>query len=271
MTQAFFRSCLRTMLRPIARFCIHHSIGVQEALEELKSAMLRVAQEDLRSSGEHMNVSKLSAMTGVHRPDVRRICQREEERTEPQNQLSKLIGRWQSDRRYLRKDGSPRVLRITDTENEFADLVKDTCSDFHHGTMLAELERLKLVKQVPSGLCLMRGPYITRDLKEAYAYMSEDVADLMTAVQLNVSEGEAAQHLHLSTIYDRVVESAIPKIQKWLLKEGSAFHRKVHKYLSQFDYDANPKLARGEPVHRVALGSFSLTRRKEKKAYDKKH
>lgn len=253
------------MLQPLAKYCLRRSIGIQDFLEDLKVVLLRTAQEELKESGEDMNVSRLSAMTGVHRRDVRRICKHAEEKSEPQNPMSKIIGRWQTDPRFRRKDGRAKVLKIGDEKNEFAELVQLVCSDLHHGTVFAELERLGLVEKVPTGLRLIQNGYVSRgNSKEAYQYMSQDIQDLMNAVDENLNEQANTPNLHLSTIFDRVLSSAVPEIREWFIREGTLLQQRAREFLAQFDYDTNSKLPKNQDVSRVMLGSFSFTEPKKK-------
>jgi hypothetical protein len=237
-----------------------------DIFEDLKVVLLRAAQEELRPEGEQLNVSKLSAMTGVHRGDVRRICKYDEAVTEPQNPISKLIGHWQNASRFRRRDGKPRVLEISDSKNEFAELVEIVCSDLHHATALSELQRLGVVEQVPTGVKLVKGIYVDRrNAREAYEFLSTDMRDMMLAVEQNVASPGEPVHLHLSTIFDKIDAEALPKIREWLLNEGSAFHQRARKYLSDFDFDSNPALKKKrkqkQPA-RVMLGTFSLSNEK---------
>ena len=274
MSAPQFRKYLRIMLQPLAKYCLRHSIGIQDFLEDLKVVFLRTAQEELRESGEELNVSRLSAMTGVHRRDVRRICKHEEEKSEPQNPISKIIGRWQTDPRFKRKDGKARVLKIDGETNEFAELAQLVCSDLHHGTVLAELERLGIVEKVPTGLRLIQRAYVSRgNSKEAYEFMSQDIQDLMSAVEENLTAEPETPNLHLSTIFDRVISTAVPEIREWLIREGTLLQQRAREFLSRFDYDTNSDLPKKQEVSRVVLGSFSLTeprKKQTKRSHEKK-
>lgn len=265
------RECLRIILKPVAQFCIRHSIGVQEILEDLKLVLLEAAQEKLRTSGEELNVSKLSAMTGVHRRDVRRICKHDETKSEPQSPVSKIIGRWQTDPRFMRRDGKPRVLRINDDENEFAKLVEQVCSDLHPTTVLSELERLAMVEHVPTGLRLLSKVYVSRgNMREGFTFMAEDVRDLMAAVDANLEQQLETPNLHIATIFDRIVNSALPQVRTWLVQEGAALHQRARAFLAQFDCDTNPDLSPKQGIFRVVLGSFSLTEEIRSKKHGRK-
>lgn len=254
---SILRSCLRQMLEPIVRFCLKRSIGVQEVLEELKCVYLKVGAQQMRDLGEEINVSRLSAMTGIHRRDVRRIHQRAEIKAAPQGTSSRIIGRWQTDRRFATKPGRPRVLRIDQRTNEFERLVAAVGSDLHPTTVLFELERIGAVKRVRDGVKLTQRAYSARgNSQEALEYLAADVRDLMQSVTENVEQPDSAPHHHGTTVFDAIVPAAEPEIKQWLMQQGSEFHHKVRTYLSRYDSDANPKL-RSEKKLRVVFGSFS--------------
>ena len=261
---SLYRECLRIMLRPLAQYCIRHSIGVQEILEDLKITLLSVAQAKLEGSGDELNVSRLTAMTGVHRRDVRRICKHQDENTEPQSPISKIIGRWLTDPNFRRRDGRPKVLTVSEERNELAELVALVCSDLHHGTVLTELERLGAIERSPKGIRLLRSTYVARsNTKEGYRFLAEDMRDLISAADRNLSEKLEVPNLHITTIFDKISNASIPAIRQWLLEQGTSLHEKVRDFLAQHDCDTNKELSSKEGVSRVVLGTFSLTEDKK--------
>ena len=108
--QTVFRECLFASLRPLVRFCLKRSISVQQAIELLKQTFIEVAADELRKSGQSVNVSRLRVATGMHRRDVVRIFREGEVREHSSNLLSNVIGQWQQDRRFLTKTRKPKVL-----------------------------------------------------------------------------------------------------------------------------------------------------------------
>ncbi len=252
------KECLRLMLQPVVRFCLKRSLGVQDVLEELKYVFLKMGAEQMEALGEEVNVSRLSAMTGIHRRDVRRIYRREETK-DAQSISSRVIGRWQTDRQFATRPGRARVLKVNDRVNEFETLVSKVGSDLHSSTVLFELERIGAVRRVRDGVKLLQRVYTPRgNMQEGLRFLALDTRDLMDAVMENVTNEEKEPNHHATTVFDAIVPEVIPAVKEWFLREGSAFHQKARNFLSQFDRESNPSVKGGSERVRVVLGSFSL-------------
>ena len=257
--EASFRYCLRLLLRPIARYCLRYSLYIQDIIEEAKVAFLDVAQEELEKQGEKVRVARLSTMTGIHRRDVDRIYSNEEVKEESLGLISRVIGQWQQDPRFLSKARKPRVLSFDGEKSEFRKLVSSVSSELPAGTILSELERLGAVERSRDGIKLCSRLYSTRgNLKETFSVVGTDIDDLLRGVECNVFGDGSEDNLHLKTHYDRIPLDVIPEIREWLVKEGSALHQKTRNFLAKYDVDINPQLKKVKNYCRVVLGSFSF-------------
>lgn len=249
---------LKLLLRPVVAYCLSQSQAVQELTEALKFALIEGAVSEMQARGEKVNISRLSVMTGLHRRDVMRIYRGGEAKDSSVNLISKVIGQWENDRRFQNKSGKPRRLKYVGDDSEFSRLVRTVSHDVHPGTVLFELERGNLVKKDETTLSLLRAFEVTKgDMDKTFKVLTQDVTDLVCAVQENIKPDCDVPNLHARTEYDNVVKSALPKIREWFLKEGAAFHKKARDFLSQFDRDMNPSLTEEKAGSRVSVGTFS--------------
>lgn len=251
--------CLRRMLKPAIRFCLRRSLHVQDVIESVKVVFIEAACDELQANGQGVNVSRLAAMTGMHRRDVMRIHKESSISEQPQGLVNRVIGQWQQDPRFTTKYGRPKVLSFEGENSEFQELVKLVSNDLHPGTVLFELERIGAVQKSRSGVRLVVRAYVPKgNAKEGYDMLASDAADLMNAVEENLFEPVHVPNLHAKTEYDNVSVDAIPEIREWLLREGSALHQKARNYLAKYDLDINPAADAGSGGARVVLGTFSL-------------
>ena len=250
--------CLRLLLKPIARFCLRHSLKLQEVLEQMKLALLEAAEEEMKASGDKINISRLGVMTGVHRPDVVRLYRRKSPKdADSSNALIRIIGRWQSDAAFLTPAGKPKTLSFDGIQNEFVDLVGGVSTDLNPYAILFEMERVGIVSKSRAGLRLKSEVYNPRgDMRNGFVLLSGDAEDLICSVEENLLSEVTPNH-HIKTQYDRIAAGSVEKIRQWLLKEGMLFHKKLRDYLSQHDLDLNPKLDSNSETTRVAVASFS--------------
>jgi hypothetical protein len=247
--------CLRLLLRPAIRFSLKHGLKHQDLIEAAKHVFVEESQRELPDRRKP-NVSRINAMTGVHRKDVQRIVESEGEPKGTVNLLMRVIGQWRNHKDFCRGDGRARVLSCGFADSEFNQLVGTISKDLNPGTVLFELERLGSVEATSRGVRLKSPSLVIRgDAKEGYELAARDVIDLFEAVSENVEE--LPENLHLKTEFDNIPTAAIPKIRAWVSREGTLFQEKVQRYLSSFDRDANPKVKDKNGRARVAVGSFS--------------
>lgn len=245
------------MLKPLARFCIQQGLTVQNLLEACKQALINAAREDISHGHKKLNISRLSVATGIHRRDVMRLTSEQAQAPIPGTLMSRLIGQWEKDPRFQTKTGQARVLTCEGDNNEFRRLVNCVSKDLNPGTVLFELERIAAVERTLHGVRLKKKAFSIRDdALQCFQLLSKDIADLMSAVQENVSSQRRVPHLQARTEYDNVSKKALPVIKEWLINEGAVFHARARDFISRFDKDLNPALEE-EGGARVVVSTFS--------------
>ncbi|MFN8389745.1 MAG: DUF6502 family protein [Bdellovibrionota bacterium] len=258
---------LAALLRPAVRFALRSGLHIQELLEAAKAAFVAVAEEELIRAGEKANISRLSAATGIHRRDIMRLTGSTEQTPKAASLVSRVLGQWLHDRRFLSPTGKPRALTVTGASAEFRKLVHAVSRDLNPGTVLFELERLGAAKRKGKNgerLELIAHAYVPRkDAQESYRLLARDLEQITSAVNENVTLQPETPHLHATTEFDNIRVDALPEIRKHLLWEGSKFHARMRKYLSRYDLDIAPANAAGGA--RVSLTAFSFVEKEESK------
>ncbi len=254
----FLRESLQVLLRPLFRFVVRQGVSFQEFNSIAKDFFVRTAAEELVALGAKVNVSRISACTGIHRDEVTRILRgANSEQERPLGPLARIIGQWEGDATFVSNTGSPRVL----SQAEFKQLVTSVSQHLNSGTILFELERSGLVERTKRGIKLVQ--QVVRHAENpsrGIELLSQDTESLMSAVSENLFARATHPNLHIRTEYDRIIKSAIPQIREWILSEGAAFHKRVREYLSQFDADINPDPKKPFPeTGRVVVTAFSAT------------
>ena len=256
---------MAAICKPLARYCLRNAIGVQQAIEALKKSFIDLAGETIEASGHTPNVSRLSIATGLQRRDVQRLISEDRNVRQAPHALSRIIAAWETQSTYTTKNGKPKVLSFEGADSEFHGLVRLITSDLHPGTVLFQLENMGVVEKTPHGARLKyAAERVQNNPEKAYQLMSQDMDDLPCAVEENIASTREIPHLHGRTEYDNILQSALPEVEQWLLKEGSLFHQKARAYLSQFDCDLHPH-KKGDAGSRVALVTFSISKKPSKK------
>lgn len=249
---------LRHLLLPVVRFCVRHSIKLHDIVEALKQLLLEAAAQQLEKDGIGATASRLSLMTGVHRKDINRLNPDSPETEKRADLITRIIGQWQSDRRFRTKAGAPRVLSFENGKGEFAKLIASVSREVSPYAVSIELQRSGIARQSPQGMTLLTSVYTPHgNLEESFSFLGQDIEDLVVAVEENVVKEADPPNLHITTEYNHIRPGSIAAIKEWFLREGERFHRRAREYLSRHDCDINPKLAGGKERLRVSVSSFS--------------
>lgn len=260
---------LKSLLRPAVTFAVRRSFRIQDLIEAMKEVFLEVAEEELTRAKVAVNVSKLSAATGLHRRDVMRLWRDEEAPKRGADLVTRIIGQWQADERFMSGNGRPRTLELEGRKGSFAELVGSVSSDLNPYTVLFELERAGAVEKTERGIRLLRTAYQPReDIAEGLELLGEDSLVLMSAVSENVLDQPRMENLHIKTSYDNIPPSNEGAIREWFLQNGNELHKRARVHLSALDRDINPN-APGANIKsgpkagrlRATVVTFSFTER----------
>jgi hypothetical protein len=253
------KQSLRIVLRPVVKFCLRHSLTLQDILLELKTGLVEGAKDELKQLDAEPSASRISVMVGVHRKDVAQILAVNKNHSSSKgNLIAKIVGQWQLDRRFSSR-GFPKALGCLGKESEFVELVRSVNSELNPYTILFEMERAGFVKRSENEVQLSAQEYVpSKSKQEIFALYDADGADLLSCIEQNSFTTTATPNLHLKTEFDNIPIDFLPRIREWSLKEGEKFHRRARAYLSKFDRDLNKVSPTLAGRARVAVATFSI-------------
>jgi hypothetical protein len=160
-----------SLMVPIARFLLRSGVGFKEFAEVSRIAFVEVASTDFGLRGRATNVSRVAAMTGIGRKEVKRLrgirAEYDENLRVELSPLSDVLQRWHTDRTYLDRSGRPRLLRMQSRGASFESLVKLCAGDIPAGAIKVELIRSGSVEEDAKGrLRALRRQVVPADLDE---------------------------------------------------------------------------------------------------------
>jgi len=251
---------LRTLLKPLVRFALRHSHSIQDFVNAAKVTFVNVAEEEILRATRKINVSRISAMTGLYREEVQKIFKDKELPVEaPVSVLGRVIGQWRHDKRFLTKSGTPRVLSYRGEDSEFHKLCYSVSQALNAGTLIFELTRMGYASKGPQGIKLLKQMIgIDEDARPGFELLARDMESLMVTIEENLlfREVQEISNLHIRTEYDNVSVRALPAIKRWLIQEGKNFHKRCRRFISKFDKDINNSLEALPGGARVVVTSF---------------
>lgn len=143
---------VRRILVPLSSVMVAREMRYGPAAQRLKEAFVEACERDFALDERRLTLSRISLLTGLHRPDTKAIRERLAETTEqhssvPESAVARVVAYWQETKPYCGPNRVPRVLPRTAPPERlsFERLVGEISRDIHPRTVLDELERQALV------------------------------------------------------------------------------------------------------------------------------
>ena len=200
-----------TLLGPLVKLLLHEGVTYPRFTNALKKTFLESATSLLEENESRVNDSSISALSGIHRKDVREW--RSVGQTLPQAKtlgvVMEVFTRWVNDPDYCDRKGRPRKLNQAGGSGSFEALVASVSKDVHPRTVLRELIRLGVASSVDAasdeggdkvGLCV--DAFVpNKEFAEMLQLFSDNVGDHLAAAAHNL-EADANPMLEQSVFAD---------------------------------------------------------------------
>lgn len=145
---------LEQLLDELAYILLPQGITPEEFSALAREAFIRAATERSRLRNGRVNRSKIAALTGLSRREIKRILDVDRaERSLEHNRSSRtpserVVQGWLSDRRFRTVQGQPKLLAIAGGASSFQRLVKEYGGDISPRGVLEELVRSRMVRKL---------------------------------------------------------------------------------------------------------------------------
>ena len=234
------RACYAMMV-PIARFLLRSGVGFKEFAEVSRRAFVDVASSDYGLRGRPTNISRVAAMTGIGRKEVKRLREGSDDYDETLGMdpgpLCVVLHRWYSDREYLDRAGRPRALRMQGRGASFENLVRRCTGDIPVGAVKVELIRSGSVREDAKGrLHALSRQMVPADLEEKLITgIVSGVGALASTVAFNTSVNNLgpAGRIQRLCLSEPIAEQSIKAMHPVLRRQIQSFANEMSDLLAQ--------------------------------------
>ena len=184
------------LAEPLVELLLKEGVDYPRFASALKATFIEAAEKALDTDRARVTDSSISTLSGVHRKDVRnwRLAGKTLPRPRNFNAVMVLFTRWASDPEYCDAQGNPRVLDRAGEKGSFDALALSVSNDVHPRTLLQELIRLGVVRQVEDAaagssekLMLCADAFVPKaGIEEMLQLFAENVGDHMAAAVHNI-------------------------------------------------------------------------------------
>jgi hypothetical protein len=250
---------VRKLLRPLVRVLLRHGIPHQTFSEFAKQAYVDVAAEEFRLAGRKPSISRISLLTGLTRKEVSRRLREKEAPSKPAeryNRAARVIRTWVREADF--HDGSARPASLeVEGEGGFAELVRRSGVDLPARAVLDELLRVGAVERTRTGrFRLVHRAYIPHDGDaDKLEILGTDVADLIAAIDHNMTSPREEAFFQRKVAYDNLVASCLPELRVRAGRRAQTLLEHLDRFMAEHDLDANPD-AGEDGGRRAVLGIY---------------
>lgn len=254
------KKALALLLEPLAGFVFDSGLSIREFHAILRTAAVRsVAARQLEIS-RRINISGISASTGISRAEISRILRSEPRSPEkssdnPQQSTSKILSVWQHDPKFTTPNGLPADLKIYGRGATFESLVRLYGKGIPTRAMLDELTRTRAVELRPrargaaqiirlkAGVAVERG--VTPQVVKAFG---DRVSELMATMLQNMRDPENAAFVaNVSEV--KVSAAELPLLRREISSRGAEFLSEIQDVLDRGPADERrPKLKNARSI-----------------------
>lgn len=253
-----FETALADLLIPLAKAMVARGVTIGTATEALKKALVSAAEE---ASDSTVSDSKVSALTGLHRKDVKRL--RNEDTDAPEKRscsaAALVVGYWSTAPQFLNDDNAPRDLarKSDDDAPGFDDLVRQARIDMAPGTVLKTLVDQKLVSRLEDGRYrLLSNAFVPTagSAEQVAAYRATLSAHLAAATHNLIAEEDTPRHFDRAVRYTHLSAASVEELRAISAKKAQKMLQDINvraRQLQDQDQDSDQK-------GRFAAGTYIL-------------
>ena len=243
-TQSALVTAARLLCKPLIRLLIEKGVTFTQFRDLIKELYVEVADESFSLDDKKTSDSRIFVLTGIHRKDIKRIRQQNEQGngsiTSSASLSGEIIARWSSMPEYLDAKGKPGPLlkSAKNGEASFDQLVSSINKDVRPRVILEEWLRMDIVQLKDDYVILKKSAFVTnKEFKEMAYYLGHNVHDHMASCVNNILTEEEPM-LERSVYYASLTEKSVNKLNAIADKKGNELLQYLNKQAIKF-YDVD--------------------------------
>jgi hypothetical protein len=232
------RKALARLLEPLTGFVFDSGLSIKDFHSILRMAAIRsVATRQLEIS-RRVNISGISASTGISRAEISRILKcgskaTEERSDRHQQSTNKILSAWRQDPKFTTPNGQPADLKIYGRGSTFESLVKIHGRGIPTRAMLDELARTRAIELRSAQVIRLKTAVavdigITPQVVKAFG---DRVTELMSTLLQNMRDPENSTFI-ASVADAKVSANELPLLRREISSRGAEFLTEMQDMLA---------------------------------------
>jgi hypothetical protein len=245
MTESFntiLASAVLRLLKPLVRILLRYGVPYGVLADLARRAYAEVGWHDFAPPGRKQTISRVSALTGLTRKEVRRLVESRDQGVAPDqarySRAIRVISGWTHDRAFQDANGKPALLPVDGEHRSFTLLVRKYSGDIPVRAMLSTLVEAGSVTVTKNGVRLVRKAYVpARDVTEKIRILGQDVSELVDTIEHNLHAPAEDLHFQRKVTYDNISPEAVAGLRKLSARKSQALLELLDREFSKNDLD----------------------------------
>jgi len=233
------RKALLRLLEPLAGFVLDSGLSIHDLTNMFREAAVRSVAAQQKEGSRRVNISGISASTGIPRAEISRILKSSSKNVNFKSDrgkqtTNKVLTAWHQNPKYTNVNGQPADLRIYGRGTTFEKLVESYGGGIPVRAILDELTR--------TGAIEIKSPQVVR-MKSLVAVdrgvsplvikaFGDRSTELLSTLLQNMRYPEASSFV-ASASGTRISQDAVPLIRKELATRGANFLADIEDILER--------------------------------------
>jgi Family of unknown function (DUF6502) len=257
--QKVLEKAVATLLRPLFRLLLRHSMSFLAFEELAKRVFVDVAMKDFAIEGKQPSISRAAILSGLTRKEVSRLLAVPDRGAasegERYNRAARVLTGWLRDAEFVEPNGMPRML-AEEGEGSFGELVKRYSGDVPVRAVLDELVRVGAVLRRPDGRVeLLARAYVpSTSVMDKLAILGADVADLISTIDHNLEPLHSGPRFQRKVMYQRIPVDSLPAFRRLSAMQAQALLERMDRWLEEHDTDETEERPQADALRRPPPG-----------------
>ncbi len=225
---------VRRLMRPLVRILLRNGYAYGTLAEQLRKVYVDVAFNEFPPEGKKQTVSRVSALTGLTRKEVKRLLELDAEDVgagqDRYNRAVRVVAGWVNDSRFQDGAGKPADLPLEGARKSFALLVREYSGDIPTVAMLDMLVDAGSVARRDGKVRLVRHAYIPGgDPVDMIRILGTDVAELVATIDHNLTAAPEDRVFQRKVAYDNINPAAVAQLKKLSFRKAQTLLEQLNR------------------------------------------
>lgn len=251
------------VLKPLVRILLRNGMPYGVMADLVRRSYVAVAWHDFAPRGRKQTVSRVSALTGLTRKEVKRLVDHADAEEMPDqsrySRATRVISGWLLDRQFHDSAGKPAVLPIDGSRKSFAELVRKYSGDIPVRAMQDMLAEAHSISVSGDKVRLVKHAYVpASDSAEKIEILGTDVAELISTIDHNLVAVPGRLRFQRKVACDNIDPAAVASLQGLASRKAQVLLESLDREFAKYEQNETA----GTEGDYISLGIYFYERRR---------